>query len=285
LSKKNLLTKLSIATACVALAIAPSIAAQAATASYWGEWSDPVSGGGTITFADAGAINATYTTMNTDSVESDAGSNGKWFPATSPVGADWGASDVATKARFRLDAVHGTPGELNVVFDQAVAAGDLAIAVSDVDGDAVTVTAKDDAGNDLAFDAISGTVTNQTFNFCTFAPTPTDCSGDTDVPVLTHTATSVTADGSASNTEGATVWFVPSAAVKSIKFVSDIHGAVGEVGHHDFWIAQKAGANPVAYNNKGQLAHTGADFEYFAWMSAFAVVLIGAGTLMVRRRS
>ena len=282
---KTLVKTLTTAATCVALMIAPTLSAQAAAPSYWGAWSDPANGSGTLTFADPASINATYSTKDTDSVESDAGSDGKWLPESSPVGADWGATGPSdTKTRFRLDAVHETPGELNVVFDQEVAAGDLAIAVSDVDGDAVTISAKDEAGNDLTFTEINGTVDTQVFNFCTFSPAPSDCSGDTDVPVLTNTATSVTADGSASNTEGATVWFVPSAAVKSIKFVSDIHGAPSEVGHHDFYIAEKPGINPVAYNTGG-LAHTGGEQANLTFLVVLAVLLAGGGVLVIRRRA
>ena len=282
---KKLFKNLTAAAACVALIIAPTLSAQAATTSNWGAWSDPSNGAGTLTFGNMGAVNATYTTKDTDSVESDAGSDGKWLPESSPVGADWGATGPSdTKTRFRLDAVHETPGELNVVFDQAVSAGNLAIAVSDVDGDAVTISAKDEAGNDLSFTEINGTVQTQVFNFCTFSPAPTDCSGDTDVPVLTNTATSVTADGSASNTEGATVWFIPSAAVKSIKFVSDIHGAQGEVGHHDFYIAEKSANYPVAYAT-GSLAKTGGNQANATFLVVLAGLLIGGGALVIRRRA
>jgi len=281
--QKNVLKTLTTAAACVALIIAPTLSAQAATTSYWGAWSDPSSGSGTLTFSDPASINATYSTKDTDSVESDAGSDGKWLPESSPVGADWGATGpVDAKTRLRLHAVHETPGELNVVFDENVSAGSLAIAVSDVDGDAVTISAKDDSGNDLSFTEINGTVQTQVFNFCTFSPAPSDCSGDTDVPVLTNTATSVTADGSASNTEGATVWFVPSAAVKSIKFVSDIHGAPGEVGHHDFYIAEKPALYPVAYNTGG-LAQTGGEQTNVSFMVVLALMLVGGGAVAIRR--
>lgn len=282
--QNKLVRTLSAAATCAVLILAPTLSAQAASTSYWGTWSDPVDGSGTLTFAGSNSINASYTTKDTDSVESAAGSDGKWLPESSPVGADWGATGpVDAKTRFRLDAVHETPGQLDVVFDQEVPAGELAIAVSDVDGDAVTISAKDAAGNDLTFTEINGTVQNQVFNFCTFSPAPTDCSSDTDVPVLTNTATSITADGSDSNTEGATVWFVPSAAVKSIKFVSDIHGITGEVGHHDFYIAEKSATTVV--DNQGELANTGGEQANVAFLVALALVLAGGGVLVFRRKA
>lgn len=271
--------------AAVALALSPILPAQAATVKEWGVWSEPSSsdgsGNGTLDFTNSHLVDATYTYEDTYNIEALNSDDGAWFASDSPIGTAFGASGPFAYAdRLRIDADAATDSTLTVTFATPVPAGQLAFAASDVDDDQVTITGT--GTNDVALTGaqIKGTGSNTSFNFCVTNQTvPSDCDSNTDVPVVTTNSDNVLVEGAEEgvSTDGASAWFKPSVAVKSITFVSRIWGDPGETGHHDFWFAQKA--------TTGSLASTGSNSDSIAMMIGLGSAFLFAGSLMVSRRS
>lgn len=275
--------------AAVALALSPILPAQAATVKEWGVWSTPStqdgSGNGTLNFTNSNLIDATYEYSLTDSIESANSDDGAWFNADSPIGAVYGASGpFAVAHKLRIDADAADNSILTVTFATPVPAGQLAFAVGDVDDDQVTITGTGVDNVDLTGDELKGTGSDHTFNFCVTSETePSDCFGDTDVPVLTTNANDLLVEGAevGNSSDGASAWFQPSVAVKSIRFESEIWGDPGETGHHDFWFAQSGTGSSSSSNS---LANTGSNSDSIAMMIGLGSAFLFAGSLMVSRR-
>jgi LPXTG-motif cell wall-anchored protein len=270
------------AVATIALALAPLAPAQAAT-SAWGVWtyiqpgSAPADPG--IAFNNAAFADATFT-INADifpTVEVlNVDDEDEWFTAETPIGAVFGANGPSTTNNFlKIESPDNTTTDsiLAVTFATPVKAGNLGFAVSDLDTDHVTVTATDAAGAAVSGSDLLGSASSTAaFNFCDVADSPGGCS-DTDVPTVETNATDVVATGSASNTDGSTVWFQPSVDIATVTFTYRNDDG-GNSSSSRYWFAQK----------ESTLANTGASASTMLGMFGIGSALLAAGAIFVMRR-
>lgn len=263
--------------------IASPVSATPSTSS-WGYF-----GEGVLVFPDAtGTVNGTFGWENTGPVSFySANDDDEYFVASTPIGQVFGQSpniggldpdhvkvttldDTTTDAIFTID------------FDSEVGANRLGIVVSDIDSDYVTITLQDGSGHDLTAAEIQGSATTKAFNYCTYSPVVASCASDTDVPVITTGATSVTATGSATNTQGSSFWIQPSAAVQHVTIAirNTDDGAPSSERIH---IAQ-LNYNPVVEDNSPQLAETGSGSNALILAASLGLLVAGAASRVIARK-
>lgn len=273
-------SKTRIAGLAIGLTGALLLAAPANATSFksWGVWSD-----GSIAFSGTNAVDATYTldsgVQSSEIITTDY--DNEYFTADSPIGEIFGTNGpdstnnylkVSTQDDQTTDAV------VEITFDSAVAAGDLALAVSDIDSDHVTITMNDDSSNSLTGVEINGSATTSAFNFCDYSAS--SCS-DTSVPDIATNGNNVVATGQDSGTDGSTAWFRPSVAVKSITLTIRNDDSSNNSSTERIWLAQLSEGSSSS-SNSPHLANTGANDG--AQLPIAAALVAGGLALVARNR-
>jgi hypothetical protein len=184
-------------------------AAYAAGASSYGQWSLG-SGGGSVSVPVPGFPTAT---VSTDSTSASAPSGASaYLNSSTPFGQAFGSSQGQPYALLRT-ARGTTPSTTTLDFARPTAANSWGFNLGDIDADTAQISATGADGNpvsiaDLGFQSV--------FNFCTGSPLPSTCGGrqDTDTPVWDPAAGTLT--GNVADTNGASGWFRPTVAIKSL---------------------------------------------------------------------
>lgn len=288
---------LGFAAATAALALSVGLTASPALAAVgdgtWGIWTATDvdnAASGNITIGDSAVGGASFTydeTVGTSSAYIESVNDREdWFTAEAPPGVVFGAngpSDVENVITLSNDDPN--VGVLVITFNNPVPAGDLGVAIGDLDSseesdpnesDRATVEATTGAGADLTSAELNGEV----FNMCNVAinaDMPTAC-GDTqitDVPILTEpTATSVKFSGDpvVSDGTGEYGWVHPTAEVKSLTIT---------------WNGWDSGSSSrvfVAVKKHAALPDTGVDAVSLTLTSVVLGLLGAAALIAVRRR-
>lgn len=276
-----------------------TVPASATTINTWGHWSFQnanTTDAGTLSFS-TGQKNATWTASGDTgfSVDADTQSTQEYFNSATPIATAFAANGPSTRNNYiRMYAAAGVNKQtyLFVTFASPVPAGDLAIAVSDIDSDHMLIDGKDGNDNNIAIADLvgtAGTVANLnalSFNYC-LNRTTTPCSNNSEVVSVSQSNPSQIQFGNfASNTwgtDGTSAWVHPSVAVTSLRFQLFNGDANNESSERVFIVQRNEGT--VAPTTGGtDLANTGSDN---ANLLAVAGGLVGVGYAMVatlRRR-
>lgn len=242
--------RLLILTALLALLVPAS--AHAASRGAYAKWtlkpSSPTARvhTGTIRFGVSGIPSATFRIAKRKS-DSEAvelltsTGGGDWLTSATPFGRVYGASGPSRTVRY-LKIAEDPYGATNrtvttITFKSAVPAGNLGIAVADLDLDKVVVTAKNSYGETLTGNQLKGTASRVTFNFCNVPSSkPTNCGSDTAVPRWLPGRHGGTVLGSDESSDGASAWLRPNQAIKSLTLTFSAFSGVG-VHSYRLWLA------------------------------------------------
>jgi LPXTG-motif cell wall-anchored protein len=244
-----------------------ALPASAATVGEWGVWQAD-DGGLVLNFSNPTMSDATFTVSGHDEwdiyspAEEDEG-----FSASSPVGSVIGANATSSEYLFlkvTTLADNSLMAAVTISFDTAVPAGNLVVALSDVDSDNAIIEMN--YGGDVALTGsqIIGTATDTGFNF--------EDLSSADHPTVVAYPSSVEIGAAPDGTDGSTGWVRPSVAVKEIEiFISTEDGANSS---QRIWIGQLGDE---------VLATTGSADSMYLVAFAGAAILATAG--IVRRRT
>ncbi len=151
---------------------------------------------------------------NATSVSSPSGASAFMGPGT-PIGAAYGSSQNMNYLNIST-AAGITESTSTWTFDSPTPAGKWAFAVGDVDADRVQISATDENGDPVPVAQLGF---QSTFNYCASSPKPGSCAGPgpfTDVPTWNPGTSRLT--GNTLDTMGASAWFEPTAAIKTLTF-------------------------------------------------------------------
>lgn len=151
-----------------------------------------------------------------------------WLSADTPFGQEYGSSRDKPYL-FTTLPLGGTSTSVTLTFDTAPTAGTWGFALGDIDAEDITITATGTDGQALDVSAWF----QSAFNACTVSPKPSACPAGTHVDQPTWSSPILR--GSANDTNGATAWFKPTAAVKTITFLQARNVAGAPV--YQLWIA------------------------------------------------
>jgi LPXTG-motif cell wall-anchored protein len=288
---------LGFAAATAALALSVGLTASPALAAVgdgtWGIWTatdleDAASGN--ITLGDTAVGGAGFTYVEnlgiSEAYIESVNEREDWFTAETPPGLVFGPngpSDVENVITLSND--NANEGVLTITFNNPVPAGELGVAIGDLDSDQnadpafsdrALVEATTGAGADLTSAELNGAV----FNMCNVAVNadmPIDCADTqiTVVPVITEpTATSVKFSGDTllSDGTGEYGWVHPTTDVKSVTIT---------------WNGWDGGSSArvfVAVKKNLTLPDTGVDVVSVALTSMVLGLLGTAALIAVRRR-
>jgi LPXTG-motif cell wall-anchored protein len=254
-----------------------ALPASAATFAEWGEWVDGAED--RLVFSDPGLSDATFSVSNANTwrVENPAtGTDVESFSANSPVGALIGANTGATND-FALYVFSKDENReyaiVTITFDTEVPAGNLALALSNVNDDHALIEMIDGSSVSLTGTEIIGTATNTGFSSTDIASDP--------IPTVVANANSVSIDAPETRNDASTGWVRPSAAVKTIAIA--IASNDSYYGMQRVWIGQIGGSEDVGGSSGEGLAKTGATDSMYLVAFAGAAILATAG--IVRRRT
>jgi len=287
---------LGFAAATAALALSVGLTASPALAAVgdgtWGIWTatdleDAAAGNITLGDTAVGGAGFTYVENLGSSVAYIESVNERedWFTAETPPGLVFGPngpSDVENV--ITLSNENANEGVLTITFNNPVPAGELGVAIGDLDSneesesesDRALVEATTGAGADLTSAELNGEV----FNMCNVtvnADMPTDCEDTqlTTVPVMTEpTAASVKFSGNTvlSDGTGEFGWVHPTTDVKSVTIT------------WNGWDGGSSARVYVAVKKNLTLPDTGVDVVSVALTSMVLGLLGTAALIAVRRR-
>jgi len=249
-----------------------ALPASAATTGEWGVYSTVTDGPYSlaIDFDDSSRPDALVDISDDNDSEILApNAEGEGFTAADPVGALVGANSSSTENLFlkvETTADNNNSAFVEIQFASPVPAGQLVLAISDIDSDNAVITMEDENGDDLTAVQIIGTATETGFNWDD--PTNTD-----DVPVVSAAgATSVAMGDAPDGTDGSTGWVRPGAAVSAITI--QISTEDNQISAERIWVGQVAEG----------LAATGADDSLYLVALAGGAAIATGGIVALRRR-
>jgi hypothetical protein len=284
------LAALGIAAIACSVGVTP---ASATTVNEWGTWNED----GTITFANSNLIAATWTVNGDDShaiITTD--SSNEYFTADTPIGAIYGANGPDSTHNYlkvtTLNDAGDTDVAINITFDSTVAAGNLAIGISDIDSDSAWIGVDGVEGYVLTGNEVIGTASPSVFNFCAVTNPPSVCNGDT----ATATAYPDVSDGvwfrdATADTNGSSAWVQPSKDVTHV--IIHVHNLDSlNSSSERIWIAESgndpssdsSGGSGSSGSTKEKLAATGVDTPFLGGAALLGSALIAAGLATSRRR-
>ena len=255
-----------------------ALPASAATTGEWGTWS----GGADsfdydLTYTDPAFIGAGLDYSDVDYIDIySPSSEEEGFTIDDPLGALIGANVVSTDELFlkiETFADNSVAANVNITFDSPVPAGQLVLALSDIDSDWSRITMTNAEGENLTGDEIIGSATQTGFNWA-------EPSSATDIPVVeAYELEAVRMFDAPDGTDGSTGWIRPSDSVATVSI--QIYTEDNNVSSQRLWIGQVIEA---VEDNTEALADTGAsDSLYMAAAAGGALVALG-GLVAVRRR-
>lgn len=259
--------------------VACALPASAATVGEWGVWSN---GADTfdydLTYSTPGFINAglDYGSVDYIDVYTPAG-EGEGFTESDPLGALFGANADSVDELFikaETFADNSIPALIDITFESPVPAGQLVLALSDIDSDWANITMTNGDGEALTGDEIIGTATQTGFNWETPA-------SDTDIPVVeAYEVDAVRMFDAPDGTDGSTGWVRPSDSVSTIAI--EIYTEDNNVSSQRLWIGQLL--ESVEDTTEENLADTGASDSVYLAALAGGALLAAAGIVGIRRR-
>lgn len=178
-------------------------------ASNYAQWA--VSGGtGSMTIPVLGFPSASVST-NSSSTQIGSGASA-FLNASTPFGAQYGSSQNQPYALLRTASGIRT-STTTLTFATPPTAGSWGFALGDIDADLAQLSATGANGQpvpvtDLGFQS--------TFNFCQGTPLPSSCKGSTATDKPTWNPATGTLTGNVVDTNGASGWFRPTAALKTL---------------------------------------------------------------------
>lgn len=201
----------------IPLTVMSSSTAFAETAD-WAEWESLSGSGGNYTTTmqlPAGGFPAASVTSN-----SRAGSVGvisgasTWLSEATPPGEIYGSSRNKPYLNLRPKADRaGVPSVTTYTFEHPTPATGWAFVLGDIDADQVTVSAKGPDGQELD---VADLGFQDVFNYCDADASPS-CTGG-DLPTWDPATATLTGNDTATDTNGASGWFQPTASIKSLTF-------------------------------------------------------------------
>ena len=271
----NITRKVGAAFGLAAIAcLSVALPASAANIAEWGVFDDSELGhDGALYFVNPDFPDAEVMVFNenTYGFYSPDG-EGEGFSAGDPVGALVGANQSSTYSNFlKISTYNEDAVVTDITFDSPVPAGQLVLAISDIDSDHVEITMLDDNNDDVTASDIIGTATNLGFNW-------DDPNNTTDVPVVneldSHTVQMFDAPW---GTDGATGWLRPSVDVTSIRLSTWTDD--GAESSQRIWVGQV-----IEDTSSDSLASTGASDSLYLVAIAGGAVLAAGGLIGLRRR-
>ena len=251
----------------------PSTAA--VTASEWGVFDDSTNGyDGALYFDNADFPDAEVMVSSESSFEFlQPAEENEGFTAADPLGSLVGANIDSTDTNFLKISTAADNNQATVTeitFDSPVPAGQLVVAISDIDSDHATITMLDENDAPVGAPDIIGTATQTGFNW-------DDPSNTEDIPEVFSTDSTTIAMGNApAGTDGSTGWLRPSASVSKITISTNTEDS--NVSSQRIWIGQ------VIESSDG-LADTGANDSLYLVSIAGGAVLAAGGLIGLRRRN
>jgi len=252
-----------------------ALPASAATFAEWGEWVDGAED--RLVFSDPSLSDATFSVSNANTWRVETPADGmEMFSANSPVGALIGANTGATND-FALYVFSKDENMeyaiVTITFDTEVPAGNLALALSNVNEDHALIEMIDGNNVNLTGTEIIGTATDTGFSSTDIASDP--------IPTVVAGSYFVRMDAPEDYNNASTGWVRPSAAVKTIAIA--IASNDSYYGMQRVWIGQIGGSEDVGGSSNEGLAKTGAADSMYLVAFAGAAILATAG--IVRRRT
>ena len=212
--RRTLIAVSSLALVTAGAFVLPSVSQAVSGTGVYGTWTATAGVGGTgnVTFAGTTFPSATFTsTVGTQSVASSATLTG-----STPFGQVYGTSSGKT---YLSVTVPSSPGTVTLTFASSPTAGVWGFALGDVDAESVTITAQDASGNPLNVSGWYQTSVNY-------------ASGQSDVPTWNSGTSTIV--GNTVDTSGASAWFSPTSAVKSMTFTST---RLSGIPSYQLWLA------------------------------------------------
>jgi hypothetical protein len=167
----------------------------------------------TATFPGSSNLTATVTTGEDMNLVSGAS---VFLPATRGMGVVYGSSKDFPYLSIKVDNTATTTATIEL--SREPAATRFAFALGDIDAETLVVSMKNAAGTDLTA-AEMGAQTS--FNHASASgPVPTVTSNATEITVEDPNCPAVPAQNETCDTDGATAWFQPTVAVKTITITS-----------------------------------------------------------------
>jgi hypothetical protein len=258
-------------------ALTVALPASAAVTGEWGVYSTVTDG--PYSFAidfDDSSMPGAFVDISDDHPEVGSGilapqDANEGFTAADPVGALVGANASSTEDLFLMVSTNSDNNNsafVDIQFASPVPAGQLVLAISDIDSDNAIVTMTDENGDDLTATQIIGTATETGFNW-------EDPANTDDVPVVSPaSATSVAMDDAPDGTDGSTGWVRPNAAVSAITI--QISTEDNQINFESIWIGQVIDAEDDG------LANTGLSDSMYLVAFAGAALIATAGTVRLR---
>jgi len=188
-----------------AVGAAPARAA-AGGASNYAQWS-----GGSMTVPLPGFPAASLDTTSSSTQVASGGS--AYLNAGTPFGATYGSSQNQPYVLLRTAKGNTTTSTTTLTFATPPAAGSWGFTLGDIDADLATVSATGASGGPVA---ISDLGFRGSFNFCNGRPLPSTCGGSTSSDMPTWDSSTGTLKGNVVDTNGASGWFRPEVAIKSL---------------------------------------------------------------------
>jgi hypothetical protein len=285
-----------IVAATTAIATVP---ASATTINTWGHWNFQnanTTDAGTLTFS-SGQQNATWTASGDNgwSVDADTQATQEYFDSSTPIATAFSSNGPSTRNNYiRMYAAAGLNKQtyLFVNFATPVPAGDLAIAVSDIDSDHMLIDGKDANDNNIPIADLVGTAGNVSslnalsFNFC-LNRTTAPCSNNSEVvTVAQSTPTQIQFGNFETNTpgtDGTSAWIHPSVTVSSLRFQL-FNGDADNESSERVFIVQRNEGTVTPNPGDTDLANTGSDNAALLAIASGMVVIGYAMTATLRRR-
>ncbi len=154
-----------------------------------------------------------------------------WLSASTPFGGQFGSSQGLSYLSFGATTSQANSTTVLTFASPTPTAG-WGFALGDVDAESIQLSATDASGNAIA---VSGLGYQGNFNYCAVSPKPSTCTGAgpfTDVP--TWNAGTATLAGNGADTSGASGWFMPSVAIKTLTLT--YHVLIG-IPSAQLWVA------------------------------------------------
>jgi hypothetical protein len=228
------LRKSALASGAAIVALGTTAPSAYAAAAQYAQWNIPA---GLVTVPAKG-FPAGHISTDSTAPGSPSGQSA-FLNASTPFGQAFGSSQGQPYALLHL-ASGRKPSTTVISFDSPPAAGTWGFALGDVDAEDIHIDAYDAAGTLLPVSALGF---QSVFNFCNGSPLPSTCKGTTgtDVPTWStdhqgHLAGNVT------DTDGASGWFRPTAAISTLVLTSTLNTGIPA---YQVWIAGEDQPAPV----------------------------------------
>jgi LPXTG-motif cell wall-anchored protein len=253
-----------------------ALPASAANVGEWGVFDDSENGyDGAIYFTNPDFPDAEVMVSSESTYEFlQPAEENEGFTAADPLGALVGANIDSTDTNFLKISTAADNSQIlvtEITFNSPVPAGQLVLAISDIDSDHAEITMLDENDEPLIAADILGTATDTGFNW-------DDPSNTVDVPVVEATDPEVVSMYNAPDgTDGATGWVRPSVAVSKITINSATDD--GNVSSQRIWVGQV-----IEDTSSDDLASTGAGDSLYLGAIVGGALLAAGGAIALRRR-